>query len=352
MTALLAYDEACRAVAAALSIDEAKDWRDKADALRVYARQARNRQLEIDASEIRIRAERRVGELLADHRQRGVIRVGTTVRKAASETPGGATDCATNRLTLSDLGINEPLGDRARRYAELPEAEFEARLAKRRDQIAQEARRVGVGLFDKAELVALKAERRAQREVTLGERQTAMPDKRYGIILDDPEWRFEVRSRESGLDRAADNHYPTSDLATILARPVTSLAAPDCAWFRWCTVPFLAAAVDSVRVDGFTYRSSWVWGKDRVGTGYWNRNKHEILLLAVRGDVPCPAPGRQWESLLEAPVAAHSAKPPCFLEMIESYFPTLPKIELNRRGAPRPGWDAWGNEAELTTEAA
>jgi hypothetical protein len=25
-------------------------------------------------------------------------------------------------------------------------------------------------------------------------------------------------------------------------------------------------------------------------------------------------------------------------------FPNLPKIELNRRGPARPGWDAWGNE--------
>jgi N6-adenosine-specific RNA methylase IME4 len=39
-----------------------------------------------------------------------------------------------------------------------------------------------------------------------------------------------------------------------------------------------------------------------------------------------------------------SAKPECFLEMIEQYFPNLPKIELNRRGPARPGWDAWGNE--------
>jgi N6-adenosine-specific RNA methylase IME4 len=42
----------------------------------------------------------------------------------------------------------------------------------------------------------------------------------------------------------------------------------------------------------------------------------------------------------------HSAKPECFLEMIEQYFPTLPKIEVNRLGPPRPGWDAWGNEAD------
>jgi N6-adenosine-specific RNA methylase IME4 len=34
--------------------------------------------------------------------------------------------------------------------------------------------------------------------------------------------------------------------------------------------------------------------------------------------------------------------------MLEQYFPTLPKIEINRRGAPRPGWDAWGDEVEPT----
>lgn len=45
-----------------------------------------------------------------------------------------------------------------------------------------------------------------------------------------------------------------------------------------------------------------------------------------------------------APRGEHSAKPECFFEMIEQYFPNLPKIELNRRGPARPGWDAWGNE--------
>jgi N6-adenosine-specific RNA methylase IME4 len=34
------------------------------------------------------------------------------------------------------------------------------------------------------------------------------------------------------------------------------------------------------------------------------------------------------------------------LEMIESYFPNLPKIELYRRGLAREGWDAWGLEAQ------
>ena len=48
---------------------------------------------------------------------------------------------------------------------------------------------------------------------------------------------------------------------------------------------------------------------------------------------------------MHAPVGGHSEKPQLFLELIEGYFPTLPKIEFNRRGLARPGWDAWGNEA-------
>lgn len=95
---------------------------------------------------------------------------------------------------------------------------------------------------------------------------------------------------------------------------------------------------------GFSYVSSYVWVKHKAGTGYWSRNKHEYLLIGTRGKIPCPAPGTQRDSVIEADAGAHSAKPEDALEMIESYFPSLPKIELNRRGPARPGWSAWGNE--------
>ena len=45
-------------------------------------------------------------------------------------------------------------------------------------------------------------------------------------------------------------------------------------------------------------------------------------------------------------VGAHSAKPEAIHEWVEAYFPNLPKIKLNRRGPARPGWDAWGLEAQ------
>ena len=190
-----------------------------------------------------------------------------------------------------------------------------------------------------------KKERRTQRERELAVRQRALPDKRYGVIVADPEWRFEPYSRETGMDRAADNHYPTSLTAVVASRDVKSIAADDCVLFLWATVPMLLDGLVVLAAWGFEYKSHYIWLKDKIGTGYWSRNKHELLLIGTRGSVPAPAMGTQWDSVIEAPRGEHSAKPEIFLRMIEEYFPSLPKIELNRRGPARAGWDAWGLEA-------
>jgi N6-adenosine-specific RNA methylase IME4 len=150
------------------------------------------------------------------------------------------------------------------------------------------------------------------------------------------------------MDRAADNHYPTSALEEIKALAVAKIAAPDCVLFLWATVPMLPQALEVMATWGFTYKSNITWAKDKIGTGYWSRNKHEHLLIGTRGDVPAPAMGTQAASLIEAPVGRHSEKPAIFHEIIEGYFPTLPKIELHARGAvARAGWDMWGLEAPL-----
>lgn len=204
---------------------------------------------------------------------------------------------------------------------------------------------------DVANATPTKADRRAMREAELSAKQTALPDKRYGVILADPEWRFEPYSRESGMDRAADNHYPTSATEIIAARNVPSIAAEDCVLFLWATVPMLPAALHVMQAWGFEYKSHVTWDKIHIGTGYWFRNRHEMLLVGTRGDVPAPAMGSQFPSVIAIGRSDHSKKPDQFLELIENYFPTLPKIELNRRGPARPGWDAWGNEMEESNAA-
>lgn len=202
-----------------------------------------------------------------------------------------------------------------------------------------------------------KKARREERERELGEKiaggnaalaAAAAEGRRYGVIYADPEWRFEPWSRETGMDRAADNHYPTSPVEAIMARPVNAIAAHDSALFLWATRPMLPQALRVVDAWGFAYKSCTVWGKRREGEargpGYIFTDESELLLYATRGNVPAPAPGTQWPSLIIAPVGAHSEKPARFRELIESYFPSLPKIELNARTRP-PGWDVWGAEA-------
>jgi N6-adenosine-specific RNA methylase IME4 len=190
-----------------------------------------------------------------------------------------------------------------------------------------------------------KSERRAAREAELAARQAALPDKRYGVIVADPEWRWEPYSRETGMDRAADNHYPTSATDIIAARDAPSIATDDCVLFLWATVPMLPDALRVMAAWGFQYKSHAVWDKVHIGTGYWFRNWHELLLVGTKGAIPAPAMGEQIASVVTIVRKKHSAKPEQFLELIEQYFPNLPKIELNRRGPARPGWDAWGNEA-------
>jgi N6-adenosine-specific RNA methylase IME4 len=202
----------------------------------------------------------------------------------------------------------------------------------------------------KALVKAEKRERRERREIDLGAFQSALPTNRFGVLYADAAWRFEVYSRVTGLERSADNHYPTMTLDAIKALDVESIVADDCVLFFWSTVPMLPQSLEVMKAWGFTYKTNWTWAKDRAGTGYWYRNKHEHLLLGVRGDPPAPAPGTQWESVIPAEVGRHSAKPAIFYDLIEAYFPTLPKIEFFARGKARPGWSVWGNEAEPMTD--
>ena len=211
-------------------------------------------------------------------------------------------------------------------------------------------------LIDRAvagEKVSAKTEKknldRAAKEAALSAKQHALPNKRYGVIVADPPWSFAVRSG-NGKDRSADNHYRCQEIDEIERLDVASIAADDCALFLWATVPMLPDALRVMAAWGFRYVSNFVWVKDRIGTGYWNRNRHELLLIGTRGEVPAPASGTQWDSAIEAPREAHSVKPERSLQMIESYFPTLPKIELHRRGPARLGWDAWGNEVDASLE--
>jgi len=105
---MMKYEAACRAVAEALTLDEVKEITNIAEAARAYARQAKNRQMEIDAIEIRVRAERRLGEILLKIREEKTFQNG--------------------RPRLSDLGLDGTVSGAAQRLAKLPVERFELEI--------------------------------------------------------------------------------------------------------------------------------------------------------------------------------------------------------------------------------
>ena len=170
-----------------------------------------------------------------------------------------------------------------------------------------------------------KRERRDARERELAAKtdagNLALPTAAYGVIVADPQWGRTVYSKETSMDRHAANHYPVAlgDEATqddsIKALPVAFIAAPDCVLGLWCTDPH--RGVDVMRAWGFEPRSYFVWVKDIIevevpaasraalglgrgrmfqaigapGTGFWNRDRDELMLIGVRGHPVCPAQG-------------------------------------------------------------
>jgi hypothetical protein len=114
---LARYDAACRAVAEASTVDDVQHITAQAEAVRAYARQAKNRQLEIDAAEIRIRAERRLGELMAAQAE--------TVGKAKGGWKSrGLEENPQDTPTLAEAGIDKNLAHRARTLAAVPAEKF------------------------------------------------------------------------------------------------------------------------------------------------------------------------------------------------------------------------------------
>jgi hypothetical protein len=154
---LVRYNAACKALAAAVATDEVKLIRDKADAMRAAARVAKNKQLETDAAEIRIRAERRLGELIAQQKATdGLAKGGRPYQKST----GGNDPPVTP--TLSQAGIDKDLAKRARKLAAVPQEEFEQELTEWRERVSSENSRVTTRLEKRGEDVIESTSQRAE----------------------------------------------------------------------------------------------------------------------------------------------------------------------------------------------
>lgn len=132
MSQLIRYEAARSALSAAHSVDEVKDIRDKAEAMAAYARQAKDQELILWATEIKVRAERRCGAMLAESEKAKGSEYGSRhfvdgrIERPANPTP-----------RLSDIGITKDQSSRYQQLASMSEEHFEAAVATAKDTAGQ-----------------------------------------------------------------------------------------------------------------------------------------------------------------------------------------------------------------------
>jgi N6-adenosine-specific RNA methylase IME4 len=376
MNALAKYDAACRALAEAAAVDEVKGVLDLAAALRAYARQAKNRDAELNAARIRVRAIKRLGEMIAEQK--------TTVGLAKGGQPYQASTCTgaeqvERPLTLEEAGIDRKLSSYAQKVAALGPIRFEVLMS----MMADRARDGGPVLVDILKINSENEQRENRRTLArdLSNRAAELPSgRKYPCAYIDPPWH-----RKQGVtNRSYENHYPTMSWDDILALmgQVSDLLLPDAWVFLWIPrahllalhpvpmefktddgevleravkLPLAWAVARAAGCD--SYSTCFVWTKtdeahpDDIGGGIIVRDQDELLLLFKRGrGLPKPARDEIFNSNFRERKREHSRKPDHYRDMIQTMTGGLPVLELFARvDAEHPlpeGWDAWGNQAE------
>lgn len=177
------------------------------------------------------------------------------------------------------------------------------------------------------------------------------PNKKYGVILADPPWKFKTFSAKGITAKGAESHYSCMPINDIKTLPVSDIADKDCFLFMWATFPMLPEALETMSAWGFKYKTGASWhkktknGKTAFGTRYIFRCAAELLLVGTRGHPKTL--NKSTRNVLQGVVREHSRKPDEQYSLIESLCGGE-RIELFAR-QHRAGWDCWGNETEKFT---
>ena len=123
-TQLVRYEQARTALAAVHSYDEVKDIMDQAERAAVYARQANDSDLIKYATEIRVRAQRRAGEMLAvTEKSEG----GRPSKTGTKEEP------VCSAPTLEEIGVTKKQSSNWQALASMTDEHFEATVEAAKD---------------------------------------------------------------------------------------------------------------------------------------------------------------------------------------------------------------------------
>lgn len=131
MMALVKYEAARLAINDACSVDEVKQIKDVHEAMRAYAKQSGDFNMANQCAEIRIRAERRLGQMLKQQKENGLMNTGSQLKPGENNSGQSHDDTAPK---LIDIGITKSMSSRAQIIADVPDDKFEEVITEFKDQ--------------------------------------------------------------------------------------------------------------------------------------------------------------------------------------------------------------------------
>jgi len=315
-TTAFIFDKAKEALEAVCTTDEVQEIINQTAAIEAYAKQCRDRQMEIDAAIIRHHAERKLGIMLNQHgRQHGQHGQGTD-----EELPP----------TIAELGIDKALSARARKVADMSESAFDEAI----EEIKNYATDVDTPKYTLSQLDEVHARKRTAPE------RKAPPgygSDQFAVITSDPPWEVGGHLPYPSLsDRELIQNY----------RPPHTQNA----WlFLWSTHKIVPRALDVMAGWGAKYHELIVWekiSKSKSGSkGSYQINglpiyNSEFVLVGKWGNPKTSIFMPYWISA--PPTRTHSEKPAEFYEALREVS-NGPRLDQFAR-KQHPGYHAWGDE--------
>lgn len=313
------------AIAECKAFDELKEIRDKAEALRQYAKQANESlQVQNDLAEIKLRAQRRLGELS--------LELPTSDGGRPSKNSRHDDESLTKAEILKESGLDPSNIHRLEAIATLSEEKFEGHI--------REVREKGGELTTAAMVRVAKQSIRQAENALIAATDPGRIDGLYDVIVIDPPWPMKKTVLDVRPDQIPELDYPVMLIEQLLDLRIP--AAPNCHLFLWTTQRFLPIALELLKAWGFRYVCIFVWhkpgGPQQLGLPQYNC---EFALYARKG-TPHFRDRKDFHTCFSAERGKHSEKPALFYETVRRVTSGRRLDMFSRRRIE--GFDCWGNE--------
>lgn len=305
---LLLLTEAHRAIAEVHGLDGIKAIRDKAEAVRKYAQSAgMGLELQNYAAEVKLRAERKAGELLSQLQLHGGDR-----KSEQSE----------QRVKLDDLGITKDQSSRWQLTAAIPDRDFEKYVTETKS---------GRGEVTTAGLLRVAKDFVAKRRKRFKQKKTPAQPVIGGngpSVLESLKSLIEQQQRFACLyvnPLWPDFGEGGDELASLFDLPVSQVCQENAHLHLWLPEQYSTDIPRLISAWGFKLTSSFVWVSGKGGRGDYWRTSHRMMALGVRGVLPFR--NKSVMSWIRADAAIQAGKPEVVRTLIERVSPG-PYLEL------------------------